>query len=110
MAKNVVSSKNLEQGATWTFVHSNGTRTEYVYDRLLVPRSPNPKDPALGLDAMHALLNPETGRCAMVSEKWLCEGPLGQAKSATGHNSHWLVREEAPSNADLVAAWREADA
>jgi hypothetical protein len=71
-----------------------------------VPRSPNPKDPALGLDAMHALLNPETGRCAMVGEKWLREGPLGQAKSATGHNSHWLVREEAPSNADLVAAWR----
>lgn len=107
MAKNKVSSKNLEQGATWTFVHSKGTRTDYVYDRLLMPRAPNPKDPQLGLDAMHALLNPETGRRAMVSEKWLSEGPLSLLTSATGHNSHWLVGEEAPSDADLVTAWRD---
>lgn len=91
MSRNVISSYDLHEGAAWTFVHSSGKRTEYAYAALMVPAIADPKDPKAGLDAMHKLLNPATDKFAMVSEKWLREGPVTSAASPTGFGSHWLV-------------------
>jgi hypothetical protein len=81
------TQRHFQHGVRWTFVHRDGTRTEYVYDRQLVPKTPNPDGKSPGLDAMHALLNEATGKEAQVSEKWLTEGPI------SGGFAHWLLSE-----------------
>jgi hypothetical protein len=83
---NTVTSHQLQPGQPWTFVHANGKRTFYVYEEQIVARSSDPKNPSIALDAMHSLLNPETDQLAKVSEKWLCEGPVGGAP-----RGYWLV-------------------
>jgi hypothetical protein len=85
---NVVTPQHLEPGAEWAFVHRNGKTVEYVCERCMVPAtaSVDPKIP--GLSAMYSLLNPQSGKLAMVSEKWLREGPV------TGR-SHWLPKKGA---------------
>ena len=83
---NTVTSHDLQPGVKWTFVHTSGKRTEYVYKRQMVARAFDPAKHAHPLDAMHALLNPETGKLAQVTEKWLCEGPVG-----ANQHGHWLL-------------------
>lgn len=104
MAKNVVSPMNLQPGATWTFVHSDGKRTEYVYDHQMIGRMADPKDPTVGLDAMHSLLNPVTGKHAQVSEKWMREGPVPSGVAVAGFASHWLVGEKATMDEPVAHA------
>lgn len=96
-----VTHMHLQPGATWTFVHSNGKRTEYVYDRQIAKAYQDPKT-GYGLSAMHALLNPETGKFAQVTEKWLREPPVASGASESGFHSHWLARE--PATVGQVAA------
>jgi hypothetical protein len=83
MSENGVTTTDLQPGTEWTFVHSSGKRTLYLYDKLLVPASPGNPPKQLPLDAMHSLLNPATGKCAQVTERWLCGMRWG--------GSHWLV-------------------
>lgn len=92
MAKNIIGSANLEPGAAWTFVHSDGRRVVYEYEKRIAAAGPA-TDKHPGYDAMHALLNPLTGKCAYVSEKWMREGPISSGSSPTGVGSHWLVGE-----------------
>lgn len=87
-----ITIRHFEPGATWTFVHTNGSRTEYVYDRQLQPAVPDPNGKGLGLTSTHALLNPQTGKHAMVTEKWMREGNVGG-------RSHWLPGVEAMEEA-----------
>lgn len=102
MARNIVGTVNLTEGAAWTFVHSDGRRTVYEYHRQIVPRNADPKNPHVSLDAMHSLLNPATGKLAHVSEKWMMEGPITSAVSPTGVGSHWLVGEQVEELADAA--------
>ena len=78
-----IKLQHFEPGATWTFVHSAGTRTEYVYENVLQPAVAAPDGKGLGLSAMHRPRNPQTGDFAMVSEKWMREPQVGG-------RSHWL--------------------
>lgn len=87
-----ITLKHFEPGATWTFVHSNGSRTEYVYENLMQPAEAAPDGKGYGLSATHRLRNPQTGGFAMVSEKWMREGPIGS-------RSHWLPEAEALAEA-----------
>jgi hypothetical protein len=84
-------------------VHSNGKRTEYVYDREMAKGYQDPKT-GYGLSPMHALLNPETGNYAQVTEKWLREKPVGSASSESGFQSHWLPGEKASSGVTPLAS------
>jgi hypothetical protein len=84
----------FEPGATWTFVHATGKRTHYVYDRLMAEAYQDPKS-GYGLSAMHALLNPDTGKFAQVTERWLREAPRNSATSESGKQSHWLPGDKA---------------
>lgn len=90
MARNVFTSDDLAEGTKWTFVHSNGKRSYFTYTSLMAPRNAAANN-GLGHDALHRLTNIDTGGDAMVSEKWLREGPLGLQSSPTGFGSHWLV-------------------
>lgn len=83
-----ILAHHFQPGVRWTFVHRDGSRTEYVYDRQLVAKTPNPDGKSPGLDAMHVLLNAATGKESMVTEKWLREGPVGRFP-------HWLLSEAA---------------
>lgn len=83
-----ITVRHFEPGATWTFVHSSGKRTGYVYENQMQPSQAAPDGKGYGLSATHRLLNPETGGYAMVSEKWMREGPVGS-------RSHWLAEEAA---------------
>jgi hypothetical protein len=85
---------HLQPGATWTFVHSNGKRTEYVYERQMIAGSVDPKT-GTGLSPMHALVNPQTGKLAQVTERWMREGPISSGVSETGLASHWIVGAKA---------------
>jgi hypothetical protein len=77
MTKNGVTTTDLQPEAEWTFVHSSGKRTLYIYDRQALGAGG-------GLDVVHALRNPLTGKDAFVTESWL-----------RGHHrngkAHWLV-------------------
>lgn len=90
-----VTTKHLTPGATWVFVHTNGKRVEYVYDRQMIGRTIDPEGKTPGLDAVHALLNPETGKFAQVSERWLTEKP-------TPNKGHWEAIAEAPTMAEAA--------
>lgn len=99
--KNTIGQANLEPGAAWTFVHSDGRHVLYEYEKRIVPAGPA-TDKSPGNDAMHALLNPLTGKCAQVTEKWLREGPISSGSSPTGVGSHWLVGEVPAELADAA--------
>jgi hypothetical protein len=77
-----ITSKHFEPGATWTFIHTSGKRTEYLYENLMQPAEASPDGKGTGLSATHRLRNPKTGGFAMVSEKWMREPQVG------GH-SYW---------------------
>ena len=99
--KNVIGQHNLEPGAAWTFVHADGRRVLYEYEKRICPASPSP-DKGPGNDAMHALFNPLTRKCAQVTEKWLREGPIASGTSETGFRSHWLIGEVKAELADAA--------
>jgi hypothetical protein len=65
----------FDEGARWTFVHSNGTRTAYVLDHCM-------SKPGGGLAPIYSLLNPATGKHAQVSTVWLNREP--------SQHSHWV--------------------
>jgi hypothetical protein len=90
-----ITAMNLQPGATWTFVHSDGKRTEYVYDRLMAKGYADPSGKSPGHSPMHALLNPASGKCAQVTEKWLREPPVASGASSSGFHSHWVADEPA---------------
>lgn len=94
MTRSNLSTMHFQPGATWTFVHANGKRTEYVYDRLMMGGYQDPKT-GYGLSPLHALLNPETGKFAQVTEKWLRDEPRQAASSESGLQSHWIAGEPA---------------
>lgn len=94
MSRNVISPRDLAEGAVWTFVHSDGRQTRYEYEKRIAAAGPA-TDKHPGYDAMHALLNPATGKCAQVTEKWLREGPITSGSSPTGFGSHWLLGDVA---------------
>lgn len=100
MTEKLITTMNLQPGATWTFVHSDGRRVEYVYDHQIAKAYQDPKS-GLGLSPMHALLNPTTGKCAQVTEKWLRDKPVASGASSSGFHSHWLVGE--PATVEVAA-------
>jgi hypothetical protein len=87
-----ITRQHFEPGATWTFIHSTGKRTEYVYENLLLSGAPSPDGKSPGLATLHRLRNPETGGFAMVTEKWMREPQIGD-------RSHWLAGAEAMQEA-----------
>lgn len=66
---------SYEPGARWTFVHSNGTRTEYILDRCMTSVGG-------GHAPVYALTNTATGKEAQVSTAWLGRKP--------SQHSHWI--------------------
>jgi hypothetical protein len=74
-----VTPTDLEPGAEWTFTHTNGKTTLYIYDKLLA-------GPGGSYDAMHSLLNPATGKCAQVTESWLRGHRKGGGTWLTGNH------------------------
>lgn len=83
-----IAANYFAPGAVWMFQHTGGKTTEYVYDRQMMPE-------VGGLAAVHALLNPETGKCAQVTEKWLREGEIPT-------HGYWIPKTPAPE--DAIAA------
>lgn len=101
-------SSHFQPSATWTFVHSNGKHTDYILDRQIAKAYQDPKS-GYGLSAMYALLNPETGKFAQVTERWLRQPPLNSAVTESGLQSHWVAVEAATTETtEAYIAEREA--